>query len=141
MCIVHIQTVNRRKKTSELYNLVVHVLTSTYYIYVIHKFVPPHEIIFHIENQSISGYDLTYYFLGRMGFVRYVKNDFLQKLGKVLELKISLRFARMVLSMILIDHIPLSARFVLFNIQLDGQPIRVHGINEQLQVFNTNIYF
>ena len=80
---MHIQTVNRRKKTSELYHLVVHVSKSTYYIYVIHKFVFLHEIIFHIENQFISVYDLTYYFLGRMGFVRYVKNDFLQKLGKV----------------------------------------------------------
>ena len=27
------------------------------------------------------GYDINYYFLGRMNIVKYVKNDFLQKLG------------------------------------------------------------
>lgn len=31
----------------------------------------------------LPGYDITYYFLGRMGFVTYVKNNFLQKLGEI----------------------------------------------------------
>ena len=31
---------------------------------------------------AISGYDVNYYFLGRMGVVQYVKNNFLQTLGK-----------------------------------------------------------
>ena len=32
-------------------------------------------------NNFLSGYDINYYFLGRMNIVKYVKNDFLQKLG------------------------------------------------------------
>ena len=32
-------------------------------------------------NDFLSGYDINYYFLGRMNIVKYVKNDFLQKLG------------------------------------------------------------
>ena len=31
---------------------------------------------------AFSGYDVNYYFLGRMGVVKYVKNNFLQTLGK-----------------------------------------------------------
>ena len=33
------------------------------------------------HNLSFAGYDINYYFLGRMNIVKYVKNDFLQKLG------------------------------------------------------------
>ena len=41
----------------------------------------------HLLNFSLFmslGYDITYYFIGRMGFVQYVKNNFLQKLGEFL---------------------------------------------------------
>ena len=35
-----------------------------------------------MPNIYFLGYDISYYFLGRMGFVVYVKNNFLQKIGK-----------------------------------------------------------
>ena len=35
-----------------------------------------------MSNIYFLGYDISYYFLGRMGFVVYVKNNFLQKIGK-----------------------------------------------------------
>ncbi len=48
-----------------------------------------------------SGYDIPYYFVGRMGFVPYVKNSFIQKIGevsfrskRVCRLNMLLRFSR-----------------------------------------------
>ena len=36
-----------------------------------------------VSNFEISGYDANFYFWGRIGLLNYVKNSFLQKLGKI----------------------------------------------------------
>ena len=44
-----------------------------------------------LNFSDIPGYDVNYYFFGRMGVVTYVKNNFLQTLGKYRIPHISIR--------------------------------------------------